>query len=217
MKTKILAGWVLLALGAFPALAEVSGSVALTTDYVFRGISQTREDPAVQAAIDFTQGRFYLGVWGSNVDFGSDAQMELDVCGGLTGGQSDGLNWDLGLIYYAYPSESDLDFLEVYGGIGYKIFSAKLSYSDDFAATGGAGQYLEAGVDIPFGKSFTLIGHVGWSLFDDEVGLQDYMDYKAGFQLKTAQLTWELAYWTTDEKQLAQLDDDRVVATLSWP
>ena len=51
---------------------EFSANVGLTTDYIFRGYSQTDEGPAIQGGMDVTWNIFYAGVWGSNLDFGSD-------------------------------------------------------------------------------------------------------------------------------------------------
>jgi uncharacterized protein (TIGR02001 family) len=77
---------------ATPAFADssFSGNVALTSDYVFRGISQTQGDPAIQGGFDFTTNMgglpVYAGTWASNLDFGSPSAihvpMELDVYGG---------------------------------------------------------------------------------------------------------------------------------------
>ena len=80
---------------ALPANAEdkklsLSASAALTTDYVFRGISQTAQNPAVQASLDASYGIFYLGAWGSNLDFGAApfgqdiANIEIDYYAGIT-------------------------------------------------------------------------------------------------------------------------------------
>src|SRR5262245_2646296 len=80
-------------LGVTPAFADssFSGNVALTSDYVFRGISQTQGDPAIQGGFDFTtnvgNAPFYAGAWASNVDFGSPSAvhvpMELDIYAGV--------------------------------------------------------------------------------------------------------------------------------------
>ncbi|MBX9926895.1 MAG: TorF family putative porin [Hyphomicrobiaceae bacterium] len=94
--SKLLSGLVVaaaLAAGSTGALADEppkfgwSFNIAGTTDYVFRGISQTSEDPTVQAAVDFSYGMFYTGVWASGLDFGNDfaanpnkiATVEIDV------------------------------------------------------------------------------------------------------------------------------------------
>src|SRR5687767_5601078 len=78
---------------ALPASAQDSpvtftGSVAVASDYAFRGISQTLEDPAIQGGVTGAAGPVYLGVWGSNVDFGEAvapdrATAEIDVFGGV--------------------------------------------------------------------------------------------------------------------------------------
>ncbi len=69
---------------------SLSASAAFTTDYVFRGISQTDQNPAVQASLDASYGIFYIGMWGSNVDFGAGpagqdiANVEIDYYAGPT-------------------------------------------------------------------------------------------------------------------------------------
>ena len=82
----------LLTIGAVSASADdpISGNVALTTDYRFRGISQSDESPAIQGGFDFEHDSgFYLGAWGSSVDFdtngaGYDGCLELDLYGGFS-------------------------------------------------------------------------------------------------------------------------------------
>ena len=102
-----------------------------TSDYVFRGISQTFEDPAVQGSLDVGYGIFYAGVWGSNIDFGEDQNLgpkvtaEVDLYAGIkpTWGP---VTFDLGGIYYAYPNagtfgnfnggSNDVDYFELKAG-----------------------------------------------------------------------------------------------------
>jgi uncharacterized protein (TIGR02001 family) len=98
-----------------------SANVALTTEYVFRGISQTKEGPAIQGGYDLTCGIFYAGVWASNLDWGGTAlfpgqtgnnavaNIEMDWYLGIkpvTGK----ITWDLGVIYYSYPNSANLGF-----------------------------------------------------------------------------------------------------------
>jgi uncharacterized protein (TIGR02001 family) len=90
--------------------------VALATEYVFRGISQTAQGPAIQGGFDLTCGIFYAGVWASNLDWGTDsavtgtnalANIEMDWYVGIkpvTGK----ITWDLGVIYYSYPNAADV-------------------------------------------------------------------------------------------------------------
>jgi uncharacterized protein (TIGR02001 family) len=90
-----------------------SANVDLSTEYVFRGYSQTAGGPAVQGGFDATCGMFYAGVWASNLDWGKNnldqvvANIEMDWYAGIkpvTGR----ITWDLGVIYYTYPKSKDL-------------------------------------------------------------------------------------------------------------
>jgi uncharacterized protein (TIGR02001 family) len=96
-----------------PRRCNLSANVALTTEYVFRGYSQTAEHPAIQGGFDATCGIFYAGLWASNLDWGGIAgediaDIEIDWYLGIkpvTGK----ITWDLGVIYYTYPDS--LDFI----------------------------------------------------------------------------------------------------------
>ena len=133
-QVRILAALGLLAAAA-AANAEVSSTWTLTNDYDFRGITQSAKDPAVQASLDFaTESGWYIGAWASNVDFGDDVDIdyEVDLYTGFSGGDEEGLGWDVGLVYYAYPDESDVNYPEIYGKLSYNVFSGALCYSNDY-------------------------------------------------------------------------------------
>jgi uncharacterized protein (TIGR02001 family) len=89
----------------------LSANVAIASDYVFRGFSQTAEGPAIQGGFDAACGMFYAGVWASNLDWGGSpagdvANIEMDWYAGIkpTTGR---ISWDLGVIYYTYPKSQD--------------------------------------------------------------------------------------------------------------
>jgi len=101
-----------------PRACTLSANVALATEYIFRGFSQTAEGPAIQGGFDATCGRFYAGVWASSLDWGvverrgvddTWAYMELDVYAGFKGKHGH-VAWDVGVIYYAYPNSTRNDF-----------------------------------------------------------------------------------------------------------
>ena len=89
MKRSLLALAAVTALTAIPsaAFADLAFNVGATSDYRYRGISQTRLKPALQAGVDFSAGGFYVGAWASNIkwieDFGGDAKVEVDLYGGF--------------------------------------------------------------------------------------------------------------------------------------
>jgi len=83
----------------------LSANAALATEYVFRGFSQSSGGAAVQGGFDATCGMFYVGVWGSSLDWDGLATMELDAYAGVRL-KTGRIAWDLGVIYYAYPNNS---------------------------------------------------------------------------------------------------------------
>jgi uncharacterized protein (TIGR02001 family) len=128
------AGVALLALSGAAAAEELSWSASLTgtSDYVFRGISQTDNDPTIQGSIGVSYGMFYAGGWASGLDFGDDpatttggdAQVEIDWYGGIkptwTHSPVGPVNFDFGVLYYTYPGahdpSGDLDYVELKAG-----------------------------------------------------------------------------------------------------
>lgn len=122
---------------------SVTANMALVSDYRFRGISQTYEDPAIQGGIDYAHSSgLYLGTWASNVSgnqyLGGNG-MEWDLYGGYKKAFSD-VTLDLGLLYYYYPSSElptanpaggteKYDTVEAYVGASWKWFTAKYSYA----------------------------------------------------------------------------------------
>src|SRR5262245_30021173 len=85
---------------------KLSANIGLATEYVFRGISQTGEGPAVQGGFDATCGMFYAGVWASNLDWGAieGTSIEMDWYAGVKF-NTGRVAWDLGVIYYSYPRD----------------------------------------------------------------------------------------------------------------
>src|SRR4029450_14015539 len=97
---------------------KYSANVALATEYVFRGISQTSEGPAIQGGFDATCGIFYAGVWASNLNWGgtglyrlprndSVPKIEMDWYTGIKGTHGR-FSYDLGVIYYSYRNSARL-------------------------------------------------------------------------------------------------------------
>ncbi len=153
-----------LTLAAAAAHADITGTVTAVSDYDFRGITQTAQDPALQGSIDYTHSSgFYLGAWGSNVDFGDccDENVEVDVYAGFRGGET--VTYDVGLIYYTYPGADSINYPEIYAGLGYKWISGKIWYSNDFGNGDESAIYYEANAAVPLPANFAASAHVGHS------------------------------------------------------
>lgn len=186
---------------------EFSGSVAFVSEYSFRGIAQSNENPAVQASIDYSHDSgFYAGIWGTNVDF-TDADIETDIYAGFSGEFSNGLSWDVGGIYYAYPGSdgaNNYDFFEAAVAVGYDFdvaaVSAAINYSPDYFGNSGDSTYTAAYVDVPLPYDFSLSGHVGYQSIDEEAtfGVPDYMDWSAGIGYNFSGFDLSVTYIDTD-------------------
>jgi uncharacterized protein (TIGR02001 family) len=195
------------ALGLFAvagaANAGVTGTVTAVSDYDFRGISQTATDPALQGSVDYAHDSgWYIGAWASNVDFGDsyDVDVEVDGYTGFSGKINDSLGYDVGIVYYSYPGESDLNFPEIYAGLSAGMFKAKLFYSNDFGGTDESALYLDTNVTVPLPANFSLTAHVGYSDGDAIDGLygDSYLDYSAGVGYTAGNFNLALKYVDAD-------------------
>jgi uncharacterized protein (TIGR02001 family) len=205
----------------------VSANVGYTTDYVFRGISQSNEDAAVQGGVDFACGRFYIGTWGSSIAFGNGT--EIDVYGGYRT-KTGPVNWDLGFIYYAYPGAAsylDLDYFEFKvaasgevwkgGTLGGTVF-----YSPEYTGNNGEVWTWE----VSFSQALPKVGIFaptvsvlyGRSDFQDD-GSLSYGYWNAGLTLAFHdRWSLDLRYWDSENSGFAYgpLGDERFVASLKY-
>jgi uncharacterized protein (TIGR02001 family) len=214
---KLIAAAVLMAVGTTAYAADktpVTGNVSLTSNYVWRGISQTAKQMAIQGGFDYAHGSgAYVGIWGSNVNFGDTgtpaatdrAQLETDLYAGYKF-KAAGLDLDVGLLHYMYPGAAGsfkYDFTEVYVGATMGPFSAKYSYASDFqGTTQEAGSYLDLSASKEFG-GITFAAHVGKS-FGSGVEAQyagyggEYIDYKLSATKDFGGLGVSLSFTSTD-------------------
>ena len=206
-----------------------SANVALGTDYIFRGVSQTLEDPAISGGFDFNhESGFYLGTWGSNVDFfaagdagDQGADMELDVYLCYQKDLGSGIGMDVGFIRYLYPSTDDLDFNEYYAKFsmasGQTTFNASIYYSNEVFGTDNDSLYYATGIDFAINKKITLSGSVG--LYDFENSIPDnYVDWKIGLAYELDGWGFDLSYTDTNddgETLFGNNADGKAVFTIS--
>lgn len=212
--------------GAAAAQAEdapftFSGTAALTSDYVFRGYSQTDSDPAFQAGLTAShESGFFVSAWGSNVDLGSDADIEVDLIAGYTN-TVDNLTYTIGGYYYTYPGadgSAKFDYFEAGLDLAYAIdkvtLTGKVYYSPEFfGAAGGDAWYFNGGASVAVTDTVSVYGNIGFNELDNG---SDYQDYTAGIAVKFEPFVLDLKYTDTDVKGAAPLGDGRFVATLTY-
>jgi uncharacterized protein (TIGR02001 family) len=152
------------------AVAELSANIGATSNYVWRGVSQTDDAAAVSGGLDYAhESGFYGGTWTSNVDFDDDTTAEVDFYGGFANEIDGGLGYDVGVIYYWYPGANDeLDFTEIYLNLSYSYFSGGVAYTvdkeDDDADEHDLYYHLGASFDVA--ETWTVGGTVGYYDFD---------------------------------------------------
>ena len=115
---------------SLPSFAAVSANVSFTSDYIWRGMTQS-DAPAVQGGFDYeSEGGFYAGIWGSNVNFNNGAGSELDLYAGYGFSVGD-IGVDIGYISYEYiDSEPDATFDETYLGLSFGDFGLSFAFGD---------------------------------------------------------------------------------------
>lgn len=202
--------------GTAAAEGEWSGNVAIGTDYVWRGVSQSNEDMAISGGFDYANGMFYAGTWASSVDFedGSDTNVEWDFYGGLAGEFEGGIGWDVGVVYYAYPDsdDEDLDFVEIYGGLTYDFEGGVGVGGYAYWDPDNESFYVEGSAGYSFTDEFSVDGTVGNYSFD---GGGDYTNWSLGGTYSTpVGIDLDLRYWDTDIDNTG-IAEDRIVFTVS--
>jgi uncharacterized protein (TIGR02001 family) len=205
-----------LTLCAVAAQAEITGTVTAISDYDFRGITQTAQDPALQGSLDYSHDSgFYVGAWASNVDFGDccDENWELDVYGGFRGG--DTLTYDVGLVYYTYPGADSINYPEIYGSLGYKWLSGKIWYSNDFGNSDESAWYYEANGTYELPANFGVSAHIGYSdgNYWDEFYDGGYMDWSVGVTYALGNFTLGLKWVDGSDLEAADGTPDDVLSS----
>lgn len=191
---------------AAPAAAEPASphtfayNVGLYSQYIFRGLTQTGEEMALQGGVDYTHASgFYLGAWASNISWLEDdglyenSSLELDIYGGYASTFGDsGVGYNIGLLQYIYPGDKvsgtgydKAETTELYAALSYGWAQAKVSYAltDLFGVKDSDGSYYaELNGNIPLGESgFTVLAHVGYQDFAGSANDNlSYSDWKLG-------------------------------------
>ncbi|MEQ4576363.1 MULTISPECIES: TorF family putative porin [Gammaproteobacteria] len=230
MKSSTLACALLLALSSVSTAAfaqeegadeykPFSATLAVTTDYVWRGISQTNEDPAFQAGATYTSKfGLYAGAWTSNVDFGEgDPDWERDYYIGYNTDFGDKVNFDVMVNRYTYSGASDLNWNELITKTTFlETYSLTLAYSNDSWATSEDGYYAALAGNWSLPHDFTIGASYGRSMFSNKAGIEDYSDYSVSVGKSFGPLALSVAYIDTDkagERVGGSNGGDRVVVT----
>ena len=203
-----------------------SASATLTSDYVFRGVSQSQEDWALQGELSFEhESGFYGGLWGSSVDFVADdasyldedgANLELDAYVGYSTELADKWVGDVQFLHYFYPGANagvNYDYNELIGSVSYdEMITATIGYSNDIYNFGDDGLYvgLSGSYGLPWWDlslngevGHNSIGSGGYEVFDSNdnvIGVEDlnYMHNSIGVSKEFGPVSTSLTWADTD-------------------
>ena len=210
--------------------AEISANIGISNNYLWRGLTQTTDEPAISGGIDYTaDSGFYAGTWVSNVQYASDDPFsyEHDIYFGFAG-ETGSVSYDLGYLYYNYNDDAEFDFSEVYGSIGISGFSATLSLlhltepdeenhvdEDGGEANFGFGSayYLSLDYGFDLDEDWSMALHIGYHDGDfveafnfDDGETYNYTDYSVSFA-KDA-FTFTVSRTDLDESPTSLNNDD---------
>ncbi len=240
MNKKLIAVSILSALVlSAPALAQeedeagwsFGGTITGTSDYIFRGVSQTDEDPAIQGSVDVSHSSgFYAGVWASNVDFdveGDGINTEIDYYLGWVFGLPGDVELDLQAVRYTYPGSNSgfgIDYNEYIAALSYSYFTGSFAYSDDFVNSGGDTYYYELAGEFPIGETgFNITGTIGYSDLEEATD-DNYTSYQVGVNYTWNNILLDVSYFDTSSYGAGLQDflgpktwaDSRVVFTATY-
>lgn len=167
------------ALGLFAGQVSIAqadsftANASVTNNYIWRGLTQTQNEVAVQGGLDYAADNgFYIGTWASNVQYAPDDNFsyEHDIYFGYAG-ESGGISYDVGYLYYNYDGAAEFDFAEIYGTIGFESFSLSAyvfahteadEVDPDHDFSFGNAYYLSADYSTEFRPGVELGFHIGY-------------------------------------------------------
>lgn len=204
-----------------PSSPSIAWNVAATSDYVFRGVSQTEEDAAISGGVDLTSGTFYAGAWASNVAFPGDpdTNAEIDLYAGVRP-EFAGWVWDIGAVGYFYtgqPAGADYDYVEARvaasRAIGPATIGAAVYWSPDyFGAAEDEATYVEANAAFSPAEKWTVSGAVGRQFLSSDL---DYTTWNLGVARQlTDNLALDVRYHDTDAHDFGDIYGSRAVVSL---
>jgi len=222
--THLIGASILLTL-ALHAQAQVSGSVAVLSDYQYRGITFSKGAPVPQLTLvyDNPQG-WYLGGFVSPIKlrYSGDSAFEYIGYAGFARRLASGLSWEGGVSTYAFTGASSMNFQEAYAGLASERLNARVSYAPDYLGMNLRTLYAEVNAIHPLCDELNLFGHVGY-LGSLSGGARTIRRSNARIGLGTRLAGWELQLaWAASHENGARRtayaaqgwDTDKLVLTV---
>jgi len=220
-----LATVALASFGASAPGAELSGSITLASQYIYRGQALSDGNPALQAGIDYDHDSgFFAGAWASTVDLPNPTgrrDAELDYYAGYHYAPESSLSASLSLVRYTYPGQSgpiDYNYTEALAVLGWNDqYSLELGYTDSVYGFDAMGRHAELRGDWPLRNAWVVSAGLGYNDIE-ELGTTSYWYWDLGASARYSRLTVDLRWYDNDTPTgfLARLSaGSELVASLS--
>lgn len=146
------------------AWAQTSGSVSLVSDYLFRGISLSDDNPALQANVAYdSPGGWYAGMFATQISMPeSTATAQLIGYGGYSHRLQDGWSWEIGATESLYVHDAGSNYVEVFAGLSYEHVSGRIYYAPNYFGQQVHTVYSELNATYPLFERFHLLAHAGY-------------------------------------------------------
>lgn len=192
---------------------DLSANVGFTSNYIYRGMTQTKDSPAIQGGVDLGYKNFYIGAWGSNVEFGDGKNsLETDIYAGYKN-EFEGIEYNIGAMQYIYANMSDeYNFAEVYFGLSkdFEKFGLSAKYSVGIKTNSlNPENYFEAStwIALPYKSKLTL-GYGNFSNIGD--------NYSISIKKSFDKFDISLTYIDFNHDKNSALDEENIVAAVGF-
>lgn len=206
-------------------LDNFSGSMTFVSNYVFRGLSQSENLPAVQGSLYYTFPiGVYLNLWGSNVKFNDDsgASVELDTIAGYRNTIGDNFSYDLSFARYNYPGASQINYNELIALANFYFLQASYAYAYDYSGLHVKSNYFNGGINYTIPSEYffnipdvSIVALVGHDDFDSSA-VNSYSDYSIAISKKIKNYAFTLQWTGTNgNAHNSPYDGNQIIAQLA--
>jgi len=194
-----------------------TGNVSLVSDYVFRGVSQTKRGPGLQGGLDWNHASgAFVGAWGSNVFAnGTGPYLEIDLYGGYRHWFDQSLSLSAGFLHYTYFRAGAANTLEFPVRVSYDAYYLSYAFAPNWLGSSSSGSYVSAGWDTILPYEFRGGVSAGYSVFGSASPFRSYGDLRLSLTREIYGFTLGVAATLVSRRQFAGDDAPELVASIA--
>lgn len=204
---------------------HVTGTSTITSNYVFRGLSNSNNIPAVQGGLTYTwDSGVYFNLWGSNANLltrhNHQTTLEFDAIFGITNKIGENFTYNFNFNRYNYPKAREGGYNEFIAVLTYRILTGTIGYTHNYFGLHHRGTYLSLGFAIPLPAAcfcfndLTFSGGMGRYFLGGSAG-RTYNDYNLMIAKKIEIYTLSLQWTDTNRKNSPHVNGNYFIATIN--